>query len=90
MPSEQTQVKWTSFSGTEAPCLLPLEVPNHLDVMTKGRCSNRATFNRNHWLYRVLAYFYGNWWLRACKSFHQRVVCEAIPGQGVYHCQLVD
>lgn len=46
------------------------------------------TFNRNHWLYRVLACFYHSWLLRVCESFHQRKVCEATPGQHVWHCQL--
>lgn len=69
------------------PALLPLDVPDHVDVMAKGRWSNQASFNRNHWLYRVLAYFYSNWLLCVCKSFHQRVVCDETPGQRVQHCQ---
>lgn len=59
------------------PDLLPLDVPNHLDAVTKDAGVMRPkAYNRNHRLYRVLACSYGNWLLRVCMSFHQRVVCD--------------
>lgn len=83
-PSEQTQVKWTGFSGTEVPWLASFGCPSSLDMRTEGcqtkSCQKRTLFNRNHCLYRVLAYFYGNWLLRVCKSFHQRVICDETAG----------
>jgi len=41
-PSEQTQVKWTSFSGPEQHRLSSLGCPKSLDILTEGRWTNHA------------------------------------------------